>query len=267
MWYIYMLRNILPILLCPECKSNELICKPFVLDKNDQAIDGVIYCKTCMHWYAIEGYILDFLPSNQEYSKDRYRFYNQHKVKMKLLKLSYREGERKVSPQKIQQKHFDWYANNSVQKYTEYAKSKFWEVIDARIFKKWNKYINEGGLLLDIGCGQGRSTFPFANKSIQIVAFDISKNMILEAQKQYSKSKTKADIVFMVADAASIPLKSGVFDFIITYGVLHHLPNPKKTASEILRILQKNNGMVFGLENNKSSLRIFFDMVQKIKPL
>ena len=71
---------------------------------------------------------------------------------------------------------------------------------------------------------------------------------------------------FLVADANTPPFKSASFDYAVTYGVLHHLPDPGRTCCEIQRIL-KLGGIHFALENNKTVFRPLFDMLMKLRPI
>ena len=56
------------------------------------------------------------------------------------------------------------------------------------------------------------------------------------------------------------------FDFIQTYGALHHLPNPHLVTADIQRVL-KIGGIHFGLENNKTVFRGIFDLMMKLFPI
>ncbi|OGG23938.1 hypothetical protein A3A79_01925 [Candidatus Gottesmanbacteria bacterium RIFCSPLOWO2_01_FULL_43_11b] len=241
-------KDVVSILLCPSCRANKL--KLEVFDKDSYGVkEGVVKCPRCTRTYPIFDYILELLPDDLAYWEDRKIFYKRHKKRFKL--------------EKEQQQYFDWYAKNSTQSYSDYAGSSFWRATDELIIGKWRKGIRKDSWLLDVGCAQGRSAFQFADLPISIVGFDISKNMIVEAIK---RSRGRANMYFFVGDATSFPIKSESFDYVLLYGVLHHLPDPRKTVKEIIRVL-KPGGTYFGLENNKTPVRIFFDFLQKLHPL
>src|SRR3989338_2594436 len=82
------------------------------------------------------------------------------------------------------------------------------------------------GKLLDIGCGIGNSTLPFAKNGFDCTGIDISPKM-LGLAKKYSE-KHGAKIKFKVGNILSIPLTENDFDFVISIAVLHHLDSEKK---------------------------------------
>ncbi len=256
-----MQSKFLKLLLCPTCQSDELKEVPFT------KLDGIIFCKKCRTWYPIDNNLLEFLPESLCYKNDRRIFFNRFKKNFSTNKITFGKKDVKtLRQQKDQQKHSDWYAENDLQTYTEFEHDNFWEAFDFGVFSKWSKKIKSKSLLLDLGCAQGRSTFKVADKDIDIVAFDISKKLVRQAKNRYDQNKPKAKIFFFIADATRLPLKSSKFDYVLVYGVLHHLDDPKKTAHEIGRVL-KNGGLYLGNENNTSNLRKIFDQLQKIKPI
>ena len=71
---------------------------------------------------------------------------------------------------------------------------------------------------------------------------------------------------FFVADACNIPFRDESFDRFLTYGALHHVPDPGAVVRDIQRILN-DRGLHLGSENNKSILRPIFDGLMRLLPL
>ena len=69
-----------------------------------------------------------------------------------------------------------------------------------------------------------------------------------------------------MADGRRPPLGSESFDNVLTYGSLHHLPQPGAVCREIQRVLVRG-GVHFGSENNRSVFRGLFDALMKVAPL
>lgn len=252
-------------LICPACGENALEKREFV----DANIGCVVYCKKCMHWYPVIDGILEFLFGEVAYSKDCVNFWRKYKRELigLGLNLSPENLSSDFNPQKYQQKHSDWFATNKDQTYDQYTKQLFWQIIDKKIFSNWLTRIKDKSILLDVGCAQGRSVIPFMSRNVEIYAFDISKRLVRQAKEFYDNDKNKkAKVIFFIADATKFPFKANIFDAVILYGVLHHLPSPSDTCKEIARVL-KNGGVYFGNENNQSFFRIFFDLLQKFIPL
>lgn len=124
----------------------------------------------------------------------------------------------------------------------------WWHVCNNKLFKKWRREITRGSLLLDLGCGTGRSSRPFVTDN-QVCGIDISIHMLNEAKKLNSEN------LFLVAgDIEYLPMKDETFDVVISYGCLHHLPDPFKGLREAYRVL-KFGGKLFLLEANRTKLR------------
>lgn len=107
--------------------------------------------------------------------------------------------------------------------------------------------------------------FNFTDLPVQIVGFDISKDMVQEGMARYRAERKAAKVSFFIGDASFLPFEDRVFDFVLGYGVLHHLPDPPKTCQEIARVL-KPGGIYFGSENNETILRSLFDLLQRLRP-
>jgi len=265
-----MQRDLVKKLQCPNChQSSNLSLEAFEeMPLNPDVVDhGLLICRECGSWYPIECGVLEFLPQDMCYKKDREDFVKRYRSKLSHLGLdcSISIHASDADPRKHQQSHFDWYAKNDLQSYEEYEKSNFWQASDRLIIKNWSKAISNGRCLLDVGCAQGRSTFNFMELDLDIVAFDISKRMIEKAVQKYREGSPKARASFFVGDATTFPVESNVFDYVVLYGVLHHVPDPSQTCEEIYRVL-KHGGCYMGHENNESIFRRIFDFLQKVSP-
>jgi ubiquinone/menaquinone biosynthesis C-methylase UbiE/uncharacterized protein YbaR (Trm112 family) len=262
-----MIQDVVPLLLCPTCHSSRLKLVPFVFDSKKNVQTGIIACTACKAWYAIDKYVLEFLPPDSTYIKDKNMFYRKYKNRLSRLglRLTLQPGAR--GPKNVQQAHFDWYASNTKQNYDSYSTSNFWKSVDRYVFGLLRPLIKKNALLLDMGCGQGRSTFQVSDLPIRIVAFDISKEMIRLAVHKYQHGHFKANMTFIVADASAMPFKHHCFDVVLSYGVLHHLRNAASTCKEIARIVKSRGGTFFALENNKSIFRTVFDLMQYVRPI
>ena len=109
-----------------------------------------------------------------------------------------------------------------------------------KLTEKWKP-----GLLLDIGCGIGNSTLPFAKKGFQCIGTDIAQKQIKSAKKYFEKHKTEAH--FLVSEMQNLPFISGKFDYVISAAALHHLDSEEKRLiclDEMKRVLKKN-GQIF----------------------
>jgi SAM-dependent methyltransferase len=120
--------------------------------------------------------------------------------------------------------------------------------------------------VLDVGCAQGRSAAKLRDLDVEIVGFDISKALVAQAQSRARAEGWRARVSFFVGDATRFPVADGAFDYVLVYGVLHHLPDPAAACLEIARVLAPG-GVYFGSENNRSVFRAIFDGLQRLFPL
>lgn len=87
---------------------------------------------------------------------------------------------------------------------------------------------------LDLGCGTVEF-YEFITKSVgaEYTGTDLSPDMLEVGKKKYPKAK------LVEADAENLPFKDDSFDFVMTRGLVHHLPNPEKGIEEAYRVIKK----------------------------
>jgi len=95
----------------------------------------------------------------------------------------------------------------------------------------------DGKFCLDVGCGIGRWTYALSKLGAEVVAFDFSNTGI-----RLTKKSTKGYL--LKADLLKMPFREKLFDFIISWGVLHHTPNTEISFRKLVPLL-KENGIIF----------------------
>lgn len=263
-----MLRaNHLALLRCPSCSGEPLDHRALQVGSNGELLEGIVWCRSCRMWYPVEDGVLDLLLGELAYAQDRERFRERHAAAFAALDLPptpVAAGPAKL--QSVQQAHFDWYATNTKQSYLAYEQMPFWRCVDALTFEAWKGQLNPGSLLLDVGCGNGRSTFKLMDLDLEILAFDVSKEAIRQALRRQREGRFAARAVFFVADATRFPLRTAAMDYVLVYGVLHHVPDPHVACREIARVLRPG-GRYFGSENNETVFRRAFELLQRLWPI
>ncbi len=265
-----MKSNFLDLLLCPGCGNHPMHAEAFDMFSGEEILDGVLICNSCQSWYPIQGCLLELLAGPLSYNDDRLSFYHRFSDKLEFLGLrppsDIVQNRSAFADQFKQQSHFDWYARNPDQTYAAYENTPFWKAADEIAFGEWRKEIALQRYLLDVGCAQGRSGFKLMDLELNILGFDISKAMVAQAIQRYHANRYAASAFFFVADGSRFPIVGSSIDYLLIYGVLHHLPDPEATCREVSRVL-KSGGVYFGSENNDSGFRFVFDAIQRLFPL
>jgi 2-polyprenyl-3-methyl-5-hydroxy-6-metoxy-1,4-benzoquinol methylase/uncharacterized protein YbaR (Trm112 family) len=267
-----MLRSLLPKLLCPTCRRQEANVRAIVFEEGatpGTLRQGVVVCQGCKAWYPLDDYVLDLEPQALQDAPDRASFRSRFQTELENNGLSIREndvGSGDFSAQRKQRQHFDAYAESESQSYRNYALQPFWRSVDELTFSRWAPKIPANSHLLDIGCANGRSSLYWARRGVCVTGFDISKKLIREAVHIAQAEGLDRHATYFVGDGRHPPIRDECFDHALTYGVLHHLPEPGAVCHEIQRLLKKG-GTHFGSENNQSFFRGIFDTLMKLNPL
>lgn len=101
------------------------------------------------------------------------------------------------------------------------------------------------GLCLDIGCGPGHIPLQLvsARDDIDVVAIDLSQNMLETALRHQQQCENGDQVEFVLADAKGLLAEDDTFDSVFSNSILHHIPQPIDFLSEAWRVL-KPGGML-----------------------
>ncbi len=90
-------------------------------------------------------------------------------------------------------------------------------------------------LVADVGCGNGRHSRALAAAGHRVVAVDFAHNLLVIGRRGSRGRIWGGQILWVQADAATLPLRDGSMDAALCVAVLHHLP----TADERVRALRE----------------------------
>jgi len=121
----------------------------------------------------------------------------------------------------------------------------------------------KGKIGLDIGCGAGRHAFQASQSGAEIVAIDLS-----QAVDAGQHNNTANKLVHIIqADIYNLPFKPGIFDFIYSLGVLHHLPEPENGYQALIPFLRKGGALfiwLYAFSSRKIALEILRAAAQQL---
>jgi ubiquinone/menaquinone biosynthesis C-methylase UbiE len=113
------------------------------------------------------------------------------------------------------------------------------------------------GKVLDIGTGSGLLALELCkakNTDFDIVAIDVSENMLMKAEENARQVKQGDRIKFLEANGAALPFPDNSFDLVISYASLHHWLDPVVVFNEAERVV-KDTGRIIIRDN----IRVYQD--------
>jgi 2-polyprenyl-3-methyl-5-hydroxy-6-metoxy-1,4-benzoquinol methylase len=96
---------------------------------------------------------------------------------------------------------------------------------------------NFAGLrMLDLGCGVGVLSCLLSRLGADVTAMDLTQHAVdLTARNSHLRNLTVQPVR---TDAENMGLASASFDFVLSWGVIHHTPSTERALAEIARILK-----------------------------
>ena len=120
--------------------------------------------------------------------------------------------------------------------------------------------------VLDVGCGPGHTAFAFAPKARDVVALDLSPQM-LEAGRGLAAARGIANVRFEQGDVEHLPFAAGAFDLVTSRFSAHHYPDPPRALAEIARVLHRGGQLLLvdSFAPNDDALDAFLDAIERAR--
>jgi len=125
------------------------------------------------------------------------------------------------------------------------------EGLREKVVEICKKYLDEGSLVLDLGCGYGILSDFLRKEGYNCIGLDIDKGKC--------KATRKKGVKTICSDLnIGIPIKSSSVDAVVGVEVIEHLENPWNTLREVKRVLKSGGIVILTFPN-------FTDFISRLK--
>ena len=219
----------------------------------DEVISGRLVEPATGTWYRIEDGIPDLVPHAFRNTERYAAFCRRHGLEHGPVPSGTATPDANAAAQmKFFSEHRDAYE-------TEVVASPFYEVFDRVTIGRWiGRTLSKDMLVAEIGCGSGRQTLPLLRAGANVIAVDLSEDMLRVARLKALGDGRIGQVDFVVARAENLPLADSTFDAAVIFGSLHHFSQPPTALREVGRIMRPG-GHFYMLEPHKSPVRFIFD--------
>jgi ubiquinone/menaquinone biosynthesis C-methylase UbiE len=122
--------------------------------------------------------------------------------------------------------------------------------------------IDNDQLVLDVGCGSGFATISLIKKKrVYVVGLDISVGALELFQERALEEKMRERILLFQADGENMPFAANLFDRVISFSSIEHVPNPDRFIEECVRVCRPG-GYVSACTPNRTA-----DPLRRLKPV
>ncbi len=147
--------------------------------------------------------------------------------------------------------------SNLVNDEKKYLSKEYFDELDRKKFEtdKWKEeefksFQIKGKKILEIGYGMGSDHLALAKCGAVCHGIDITEGNRPIAQKHLEMNGYHSELI--LGDAENMPYEDNTFDFVYSFGVIHHTPNMEKAVQEIHRILRPGGACWIGVYNKNS---------------
>lgn len=145
----------------------------------------------------------------------------------------------------------------------------FFENADAT-FYRWNEPLHSpdghfarlfdypsfrGKRVLEVGCGMGCMAMNWAQQGALVTAVDLNPVAVAQTRRRFELFGLPGDI--QEVDGERLPFADETFDFVYSWGVLHHTPGTRQAIAELARVLKPGGRAGVMLYNRESFLYRF----------
>jgi SAM-dependent methyltransferase len=225
-------------LICPDCRTR--------LTVNDNGAR----CPGCQREFpAVFDGVLSLLPKDQEGRKSEIMNWwstNNMDLDWRKPQAGFEKGTWDYF-RETDRRWFNWCRPFLHTTYPLMSK-----VLDCRALK--------GQRVLDLGCGVGIMFEQLSALGADVTGLDLAPNHVYLTNRRKQLFHLSGRIIH--GDAERLPFEDGTFDFVYSWGVIHHSPNTRRSFEEIHRVL-KPGGKFFVMVYHRGSYHYWWNKMVK----
>jgi ubiquinone/menaquinone biosynthesis C-methylase UbiE len=107
---------------------------------------------------------------------------------------------------------------------------------------------------LEVGVGAGTDHLSFVRAGASCHGVDLTAAAIETTRRRLELAGLTSDL--RVSDAEALPFADESFDLVYSWGVIHHTPDTRRAASEIIRVLKPGGRFCVMVYNRQSLLAL-----------
>jgi len=100
----------------------------------------------------------------------------------------------------------------------------------------WIRAMQPGRTVLEVGCGVGLDSYAMVRLGLNLTAIDLTEVGVTTAARRFRRESVPGR--FLVSDAEQLPFTAASFDYVYSFGVLHHAADTAACIREVHRILR-----------------------------
>ena len=123
-------------------------------------------------------------------------------------------------------------------------------------------------VVLDVATGGGHTALFFAPLVRNVVASDLTMQMLKKAQEHISEEGRVENVTFREADAEDLPFPSGSFTILTCRIAPHHFPDVPRALTEFHRVLRRRVGRMVIIDTmlpDDQEIADFYQSMEKMR--
>lgn len=241
-----MKRRLMEFVGCPECAGAPLELDIF-RGEGAEVLEGMLLCQLCGRRYPVIAGVPRLLPDNLLGTLPLYHpeFFRQYDMPVPSGTDSSAIG-----------RTLEFFTMQRPELHGAQLSSSFVQYLErnldiripgARAFR--------GKVGLDAGCGEGRYASVLESYGAEVIGMDLGNSVDFA----YQRNRAADQVHIVQGSIYQPPFRRSVFDFVMSVGVLHHLPDPRSGFRALVPLIRKGGSIeiwVYGLEDMSLTYRL-----------